>query len=215
MKSVLEIIEQSKLVAVVRVDDLSRGVALAEALLAGGINALELTLTNPEALRALSEIIASLREFSDGRAVIGAGTVLNAAQALASIEAGAQFIVSPTTNLETIKLCNERDIAVLPGALTPTEILAAWEAGADAVKVFPAHTFGPSYLKSIREPLPQLKLVPTGGVNLDNVGDYLKNGALAVGIGGNLVDKKQVAAGDWESIRHKAAAYAKAVRSER
>ena len=207
IEQVLEIIEVGRIVAIVRLDDLSQAVAISQALLAGGITALEFTLTNPAALQALAQVKAALPEFERGQAVIGAGTVLNAETALSSIEAGAQFIVAPSTNFGTIAQCKQRGIAVMPGALTPTEIVAAWEAGASVVKVFPARAFGPAYLKDLREPLPHLKLMPTGGVNLDNAAEYIQNGAVAVGVGGNLVDKKLVASQDWEALRNKAATY--------
>ncbi len=199
--------------AIVRLADLSQAVALTRALLDGGITALEFTLTNPAALQAISQVKAALSEFAQGRAVIGAGTVLNPEAVVASIEAGAQFIVSPSTNFASIAECKKRGVAVMPGAMTPTEIVAAWEAGASAVKVFPARAFGPAYIKDLREPLPHLKLMPTGGVNLENAGEYIKNGALAVGVGGNLVDKDWVAAHNWPAITAKAAAYVEAIKA--
>lgn len=213
VEQVLQITGIGKIVAIVRLADLSQAVALSRALLAGGITALEFTLTNSEALKAVAEVRAALPEFEAGKAVIGAGTVLNAEAARASIEAGAQFIVAPSTNFGTIELCNKMGVAVMPGALTPTEIVAAWEAGASAVKVFPARAFGPAYIKDLREPLPHLKLMPTGGVNLDNAAEYIKNGAVAVGVGGNLIDKQLVAAHDWATIQSKAAAYVRKVTS--
>jgi 2-dehydro-3-deoxyphosphogluconate aldolase / (4S)-4-hydroxy-2-oxoglutarate aldolase len=152
----------------------------------------------------MAEVKAALPEFDRGEAVIGIGTVLKADQARASIESGAQFIVSPTTNLATIDVCQRSQIAVMPGALTPTEILTAWEAGASAVKVFPARSVGPSYLKDVREPLPFLRLIPTGGIDQHNVKEYLKNGAFAVGVGGNMVDKQLIAARAWAALTDRA-----------
>lgn len=215
VKQVLEITAAGGVVAIVRLADLSQAVALSRALLDGGITSLEFTLTNPEALKALEEVKATLPEFAAGKAVIGAGTVLDSFAAQASVEAGAQFIVAPSTNFGTIEMCKKLGVAVMPGALTPTEIMAAWEAGASAVKVFPARAFGPAYFKDLREPLPHLKLMPTGGVNVENAGEYIKNGAVAVGVGGNLVDKTLVAAQDWEAIKSKAAAYVEAVKKAR
>lgn len=212
---VLEVTSTGGVVAIVRLADLSQAVALSRALLDGGITALEFTLTNPQALRAMAEVKAALPEFGEGQAVLGAGTVLNPEAARQSIEAGAQFIVAPSTNFGTIQTCREAGVAVMPGALTPTEIVAAWEAGADVIKVFPARAFGPAYFKDLREPLPHLKLMPTGGVSVENAGEYIKNGAIAVGVGGNLVDKKLVAAGDWPAITAKAAAYVRAVQQAR
>jgi 2-dehydro-3-deoxyphosphogluconate aldolase/(4S)-4-hydroxy-2-oxoglutarate aldolase len=211
----LNIIHASGLVAIVRLADLSAAIPMSRALLAGGITALEFTLTNPAALEAVAEVKAALPQFAEGRAVIGAGTVLDVAAAKASIEAGAQFIVSPHTNLDTIAMCRELGVPTMPGALTPTEIVAAWNAGASVVKVFPARAFGPAYLKDILAPLPHLKLMPTGGVDLDNMGQYLKNGAFAVGLGSNLVDERLIAAADWAALTAKASAYVQAVQVAR
>jgi 2-dehydro-3-deoxyphosphogluconate aldolase/(4S)-4-hydroxy-2-oxoglutarate aldolase len=209
---VLEVIHANCIIAIVRLDDLSTAIDLTRALLDGGIRALEFTLSNPDAIKAMAEVKAALPEFGRGDAVIGIGTVLNPDQALTAEEAGAQFIVSPTTNLATIAVCRQLQIAVMPGAFTPTEILGAWEAGASAVKVFPARSVGPSYVKEVREPLPFLRLIPTGGINQANIGDYLKNGAFAVGVGGNLVDKQLVATRDWAAITDRAQAFAGAAR---
>ncbi len=202
-------------VVVIRLDDLSKASDLTGALLAAGITSLEFTMTNPKALQVLTEVKAAFSEFKDGKAVIGAGTVLTPDDARAAIAAGAQFVVTPVSNFETIKVCTEAGVPIVPGALTPTEILNAWNAGASAIKVFPARAFGPAYFKDLREPLPFLKLIPTGGVSLDNTAEFVKNGAVAVGVGGNLVDKKLVAAGDWDAIRQKAAAYIEQVKKGR
>lgn len=212
---VLETISAGGVVAIVRLDDLSQAVALSRALLEGGVTALEFTLTNSAALEALAKVKASLPEFEKGQAVIGAGTVLDRKATRASIEAGAEFIVAPSTNFETIEECRSQGVPVMPGALTPTEIMAAWQAGASVIKVFPARAFGPAYFKDLREPLPFLRLMPTGGVNLENAGEFIKNGAIALGVGGNLVDRKLVAAGDWSALREKAAAYVSAVSEAR
>lgn len=201
---VLEIIRLGRIIAIVRLSDLSAAVDLSRALLAGGIRALEFTLSNPDAIKALADVKVALPEFARGEAVIGIGTVLSADQARAAIEAGAQFVVSPTTSLSTIEVCKRSDVAVMPGAFTPTEILMAWEAGASAVKVFPARSVGPTYLKDVREPLPFLRLIPTGGIDRGNVKDYLKNGAFAVGAGGSLVDKQLAAARAWAALTDRA-----------
>jgi 2-dehydro-3-deoxyphosphogluconate aldolase/(4S)-4-hydroxy-2-oxoglutarate aldolase len=203
---VLNLIGQHKLIAIVRVDDLSGAIDLARALLDGGIRALEFTLTNPEAIAALRAVKAACGAFDRGEAAIGIGSVLKPDQAREAIEAGAQFIVSPTTNFQTIAVCRQANVVVVPGAFTPTEILAAWEAGASAVKVFPARSVGPTYLKDVREPLPFLRLIPTGGINLDNLGEYLQH-AFALGVGGNLVDKQLIAARDWASLTELAGRY--------
>ncbi len=207
---VLEIIRVHRIIAIVRLNDLSMAVDLSRALLAGGIRALEFTLSNPAAIKALAEVKATLPEFDRGEAVIGLGTVLNAGQARAAIEAGAQFIVSPATDLATIETCRQMKVAVMPGALTPTEILTAWEVGASAVKVFPARSVGPSYLKDVREPLPFLRLIATGGIDRGNLKAYLDNGAFAVGVGGNLVDKQLIAARDWSALADRASEFARA-----
>jgi 2-dehydro-3-deoxyphosphogluconate aldolase/(4S)-4-hydroxy-2-oxoglutarate aldolase len=210
IEQVLEVIHAHRIIAIVRLSDLSTAIDLSRALLAGGIRALEFTLSNPDAMRALAEVKAALPEFDRGEAVIGIGTVLNADQARASREAGAQFIVAPTTNYGTIEVCQQLKIAVMPGAFTPTEILAAWEAGASAVKVFPARSVGPIYLKDVREALPFLRLIPTGGIDHSNLKEYLKNGAFAVGIGGNLVTKQLVAARDWVALTDRAREFTQA-----
>jgi 2-dehydro-3-deoxyphosphogluconate aldolase/(4S)-4-hydroxy-2-oxoglutarate aldolase len=207
---VLEVIHANRIIAIVRLADLSSAVDLTRALLAGGIRALEFTLSNPEAIAAMAKVKAAVPEFDRNEAVIGIGTVLNAAQAQAAIDAGAQFIVSPTTSLTTIEMCHQMKTAVMPGAFTPTEILTAWEAGASAVKVFPARSVGPRYVQDVREPLPFLRLIPTGGVEQANIGDYLKNGAFAVGVGGNLIDKQLVAARDWVALTDRARTFVEA-----
>ncbi len=211
-EEVMRITGQGGVVVVIRLDDLSQAANLTRTLLDAGITSLEFTMTNPLALKVLTEIKQTFPEFEQGQAVIGAGTVLTPEDARSALAAGAQFIVTPVTNFETIKVCTDRQVAIMPGALTPTEILAAWNAGASAIKVFPARAFGPGYFKDLREPLPQLKLLPTGGVSLENAAQFIKNGAIAVGVGGNLVDKNLVAAGDWAAIRQKAAAYLEQVR---
>lgn len=209
---VLNIIGQYKLIAIVRLDDLSAAIDLSRALLAGGVRAIEFTLSNPVAIEAMSAVKTALLDFNRGEAVIGLGTVLNPDQARAAIEAGAQFIVSPTTNVATIEVCKQAQVAVIPGALTPTEILAAWDAGASAVKVFPARSVGPNYIKDVREPLPFLRLIPTGGIDLDNIAAYLKAGVFAIGVGGNLVNKQLIAAKDWTKLSELADQYARAAR---
>ncbi|MBN9390739.1 MAG: bifunctional 4-hydroxy-2-oxoglutarate aldolase/2-dehydro-3-deoxy-phosphogluconate aldolase [Chloroflexi bacterium] len=202
-------------VVVIRLDDLSKAADLTRALLDGGVTALEFTMTNPQALEVLTAIKSAFPEFTQGTAVIGAGTVLTPDDARAALAAGAQFVVTPVSNFETIKVCTDAGVPIVPGALTPTEIINAWNAGASAIKVFPARAFGPAYFKDLREPLPFLKLIPTGGVSLGNGADFIKNGAIALGVGGNLVDKKLVAAGDWEAIRQKTAAYVELVKKAR
>ena len=206
-----EAIERDGVVAVVRLDDLSGAVALTEALVAGGVRAVEFTFTNPRAARAIEAAAEALGE----RALVGAGSVLDPETARAAILAGAGFVVTPTLSGRTIELCNRYGVPTVVGGLTPTELLSAWEAGASYVKVFPASLGGPTYLKDVLGPLPQLKLVPTGGVSVDNAGDFIRAGAAAVALGSNLVDAKTTAAGDWTTITERARALTAAVAAAR
>jgi 2-dehydro-3-deoxyphosphogluconate aldolase/(4S)-4-hydroxy-2-oxoglutarate aldolase len=205
---ILKRLIEGKVVAVVRLDSGEQLVNVAEALKAGGITTIEFTVSTPGAIDMIKE--ASSR--FGGEVLMGAGTVLDPETARAAILAGAEFIVTPTLKLATIELCHRYGKPIVPGAFTPTEILTAWEAGADMVKVFPASVGGPGYLKAVRAPLPQLRLVPTGGVSADNAADYLKAGAAAVGVGGKLVDKAAVARGDWQAITAEAQRLMTAVR---
>lgn len=214
MKSqVLDIVSKTRLVAIIRLDDLSQAVALSKALLAGGVIAQEFTLSNPKALDALAEVKAALPEFSNAQAALGLGSVRNVAEAQAAIKAGAQFVVTPIMKLEVIDVCKHAGIPIMPGAFTPTEIATAYEAGADVVKVFPARTLGPSYIKDVLAPMPYLKLMPTGGVDLENMTSFFKAGAVSVGVGGNLLDKKAIEAGDWQKVSEIARQYAEAAQA--
>ncbi len=215
VKRVLETVSASGVIAIVRLDDLSQARPLAEALLAGGVTALEFTLTNPQALAVIAQLKVALPHFAQARATIGAGTVLDVASVEAVVEAGAEFVVSPFTSLPVIRRCQELGVAVMPGALTPTEIMAASQAGASAIKVFPARSYGPAYIKDLCEPLPFLKLIPTGGINLTNVAAYIKSGVLAVGVGSNIVVPDLIAQGDWVKIETGARALVEAVRQAR
>jgi 2-dehydro-3-deoxyphosphogluconate aldolase/(4S)-4-hydroxy-2-oxoglutarate aldolase len=184
---------------------------VAQALASGGVEAMEVTFTVPGAHRVLEQVAERLGD----RILLGAGTVLDPETARTAMLAGAEFIVAPTLNLDVIRLCQRYDKAVVPGALTPTEILAAWEAGADIVKVFPSDLTGPKYLKAIHGPLPQIRLMPTGGVNLQTAADFLRAGACALGIGGALVERKAVAAGDMARIESLARQYVEIVNKTR
>lgn len=184
---------------------------VAEALLEGGVEVIEVTFTVPKAHRVLEQVADRLGD----KIVLGAGTVLDAQTARTAMLAGAEFIVSPTTNMDVIRIARRYDKAVLPGALTPTEVLAAWEAGADIVKVFPSDLTGPSYLKALRGPLPQIRLMPTGGVNLETAADFLRAGACALGIGGALVSGKAIANRDLEGITALARKYVEIVKQVR
>lgn len=206
--SCLDLILQHRLVAIIRLDDLSSAVQLSQALLAGGIVAQEFTLTNPRALEAISQVLREVKAFSSGQATIGVGSVRSREQTLASLSAGAQFVVSPIFQPTVTAVCVERNVPVMSGALTPTEIAAAWEAGASLVKVFPARGLGPDYIKDVLAPMPEIKLMPTGGIGLTNMHDYFKAGACAVGVGGNLVDGPALADGNWDRIAQVAQDYA-------
>jgi len=199
------------IVAVIRSTSSEQLVEVARALYEGGIDVLEVTFTVPRAL----EIIAEVRKALGDKVLLGAGTVLDAETARAAFLAGAEFLVAPTVNLDVIRLANRYDKLVMPGAFTPTEILTAWEAGADIVKVFPADIGGPAYLKTLHGPLPQVRLLPTGGVNLSTIADFLKAGACAVGLGGALVEPQAVQSGDMARIRSLAAKYVEIVRQTR
>jgi 2-dehydro-3-deoxyphosphogluconate aldolase/(4S)-4-hydroxy-2-oxoglutarate aldolase len=199
------------IVAVVRSPDSTQLVEVAKALADGGVTVMEITFSVPDALG----VIRRVRQEMGERVLLGAGTVLDPETARAAILAGAEFIVAPTLNLETIKLCHRYDKAVLPGAFTPTEILTAWDAGADIVKVFPADVVGPAFFKALRGPLPQVRVMPTGGVDLNTAAEFLKVGACCLGVGGQLVDPKAIAAGDFGRIRDLAAEYVRIVRTLR
>jgi 2-dehydro-3-deoxyphosphogluconate aldolase/(4S)-4-hydroxy-2-oxoglutarate aldolase len=199
------------LVAVVRSPDPTNLIEVIRALADGGIVVAEVTLTVPNALDVIREARRSLGD----RVLLGAGTVLDPETARAALLAGAEFLVSPTVNLDVIRLCRRYDKLIFPGAFTPTEILTAWEAGADVVKVFPAEVVGPPYFKAMRGPLPQIRLMPTGGVDLNTAGDYLRAGACCLGVGSQLVDPKAVARRDYDYIRGLAWQYTEAVRLAR
>jgi 2-dehydro-3-deoxyphosphogluconate aldolase/(4S)-4-hydroxy-2-oxoglutarate aldolase len=200
MKSHFEILNRllmERVIAIVRLDSGDQLTQVAEALKAGGVSVIEFALSTPDALNMVKEASAHF----GGDVLLGAGTVLDPETARAAILAGAEFIVTPTVNLKTIELCKRYGKPVVSGAMTPTEVLTVWEAGADLVKVFPASSIGgPKYIKAVLTPLPQLRLVPTGGVSVNNVAQYLKAGAAAVAVGGNLVNEKSVANGDWAAI---------------
>lgn len=209
--SSLERLLDCGVVAIIRSSDASKLVDVAEALVAGGVSAMEVTFTVPRAHAVLEKVADRL----GGRVLLGAGTVLDAATARIAILAGAEFIVSPVVSHEVIACCRRYSKLSLPGALTPTEIVSAWEAGADIVKIFPSEVTGPGYLKAVHAPLPQVRLMPTGGVNLETAADYLRAGACALGIGGSLVESKAVASGDFARIENLARQYMTIVRETR
>lgn len=198
---VLKRIRDIGLIPVVRAESADQAMRAVEAIKAGGVGVLEVTMTVPGAIGVIEKLAAAY----GAEALIGAGTVLDPETARACIQAGAQFIVSPALNEETITFCRDNDVAVFPGALTPTEVVRAWNAGADAVKVFPAGAVGgASYLKALKAPLPQIELIPTGGVSLKTAADFIKAGAMALGVGADLVDPKALRDGNEGLITERA-----------
>ena len=209
---VLKRIEEVGIIPVVRAASSEEAIAVAEAIGEGGIPLLEITMTVPGAVG----VIAELRKRYGDEVLVGAGTVLDPGAARACIQAGAQFIVSPSLHLKTIERCKDDGIAIFPGALTPTEVVTAWQAGADAIKVFPCSAVGGAkYLRALKAPLPQIKLVPTGGVSLATAKDFIAAGAWALGVGADLVDTKAIQAGDRQSVVAAARNYVIAVREAR
>ncbi|MGI8477192.1 MAG: bifunctional 4-hydroxy-2-oxoglutarate aldolase/2-dehydro-3-deoxy-phosphogluconate aldolase [Thermomicrobiales bacterium] len=202
-------IEDHGVVAVVRLDDLSSVARITNALIHGGVTAIEFTYTNPKA----GEAISAARAIASGSGVIGAGTVLDPETARAAILAGAEYIVTPTFKRETVELCNRYGVATIVGAFTATEMLTAWEAGASYIKVHPASLGGPKYFKDILGPLPQLKLIPSGGVTLENAVEYIRAGAVAVAMGANLVNKKTVQTEGWDELTSRARGLSSAVKA--
>lgn len=199
------------LVAVVRSPDSQQLVEVARALAEGGITVVEITMTVPNAL----DVVRQVRQVLGQRVLLGAGTILDPETARAALLAGAEFLVAPTLNLEVIRLCQRYDRLVMPGCLTPTEILAAWEAGADIIKVFPAEVVGPAFFKAMRGPLPQIRLMPTGGVDLTTAELFLQAGACCLGVGSQLVEPRAVAEGNFERIRDLARQYVAVVQQTR
>jgi len=205
-------IRATGIIPVVRAPSADDAIAAVEAMFAGGIDIVELTMTVPSAVSVIEQVVAR----HDGAIVVGAGTVLDAETARACILAGAAFIVSPIVDAPTIRVCRTYSIPVMPGALTPTEVVRAWRAGADLVKVFPCSAVGgASYIKALRAPLPQIELVPTGGVTVANVGDYIAAGACAVGAGADLVDIARLRRGDHAGVTDNARRYVAAVQQAR
>src|SRR5438105_1442024 len=199
------------IVAVVRSPDGSQLVEVCRALADGGVTVVEITMTVPNAL----DVVRQVRQALGDRVLLGAGTILDPETARAALLAGAEYLVSPTINLDVIRLCRRYDKLVMPGAFTPTEILTAWEAGADIVKVFPADVLGPVFFKALRGPLPQIRLMPTGGVDLTTAAAFLQAGACCLGVGSQLVEPKAVAEGNFDRIRDLARQYVAIVKQVR
>src|SRR5262245_18731207 len=199
------------IVAVVRSPDSQQLMEAARALADGGVTVVKITMTVPNALDVLRQVRTELGD----RLLLGAGTILDAETARAALLAGAEYIVAPTVNLDVIRLCQRYDKLVMPGAFTPTEILSAWEAGADIVKVFPADVVGPAFFKAMRGPLPQIRLMPTGGVDLTTAAAFLKAGACCLGVGGQLVEPRTIAERNFDRIRELARKYVSIVQEIR
>jgi 2-dehydro-3-deoxyphosphogluconate aldolase/(4S)-4-hydroxy-2-oxoglutarate aldolase len=199
---VLEGLLASKVVAVIRMSDASKMEAVAGALRRGGVRAIEVTMTVPGAAGIIRDL-AGRKKPGD---LVGAGTVIDAGTASDVIAAGADFVVSPVTDMDVVRACRDAEVLIAPGAFTPTEIVTAWRSGADIVKVFPATSLGPQFFRDLRGPLPQVRLMPTGGVTLENAKDFLAAGACCVGIGTALVDKALVDKGDGRALAARAAA---------
>jgi len=208
---VLEELKTIGLVPVLRADSVAKALALAEAIAAGGVTVLEITMTVPGAMQVMRTLAETRPDI-----LIGAGTVLDPETARMCILEGAQFVVSPAVNTKTIEMCHRYSIAVLPGGLTPTEVVTAWQAGADVVKVFPASAMGgAAYLKNLKAPLPQVELIPTGGVSLHSAMSFLEAGAFALGVGSDLVDAKAMAEGRPEVVTETARKYLSIVKEFR
>ncbi len=223
----LRLVTDAGIIAIMRAKKVTVGqagtsdqlVAAAEAIWRGGVRAIEVTVTTPGAL----EVIAAASARLGGDVLLGAGTVLDAETAQAAIQAGAGLIVSPTLDVEVIRLCNRHDVVAVPGCYTPTEMLAAHNAGAGLIKLFPAEVGGPAMLRAIRAPLPQLRIVPVGGVTLDNAAEYMRSGAAALGVGSALIDQALLDSGDpglggrdlLAELTRRAAAFVAAVKTGR
>ena len=211
-QEILHAIRSIGIVPVVRTHSAESAIRAIEAIFRGGIRAAEITMTVPGALRALEKVAD---EYGD-RIVLGAGTVLDPETARACMLAGAEFFVTPALNLKTIEIAKRYSKVICPGALTPTEVVTAWEAGADVIKIFPADSVGGAkYIKALKGPLPHIEMIPTGGVSLETCGDFLRAGACAVAVGGELVNAKLIAAGDYGEIENRARQFVAAVQAGR
>jgi 2-dehydro-3-deoxyphosphogluconate aldolase/(4S)-4-hydroxy-2-oxoglutarate aldolase len=207
----LDFILEGGVVAIMRAKSSDQLLAAAEAILVGGVKAIEVTMTTPGALDVIRQATSSFSQ----NVLFGAGSVLDAETARAAILAGSRFIVCPTLDLKTIEICNRYSIPVMPGAFTPTEILTAWQAGASLVKVFPASFGGPAYIKAVKAPLPQVRLVPVGGVNINNTADFIRAGCDIVAVGSNLVNQKLLDAKDFTTITERASSFRQEVEKGR
>jgi 2-dehydro-3-deoxyphosphogluconate aldolase/(4S)-4-hydroxy-2-oxoglutarate aldolase len=207
----LNLIRETGVIAIMRAQSPDQLIAAADAIKKGGVRVIEVTMTTPGAL----DVIAEAAKRYGQEVLFGAGTVLDPETARSAILAGAGFIVAPTLNLEVIALCNRYGIPVMPGCFTPTEMLAAWEAGADMIKLFPADVGGPGLIKALLAPLPQLQIVPVGGVDLNTAAAFVRNGAVALGVGGSLISQKLLDAGEMDELIRRAAAFVGEVKKGR
>ncbi len=207
----LKEMSEAGVVAVIRAKSKDQLIGITEALLAGGVPSIEVTMSTPKAIAGIEELAD---RFGD-KAIIGVGTIIDSATCSDAIRAGAQFVVSPFTDPQVIETTIKHSRISIPGAFTPTEIMRAWTLGGDVIKVFPSTALGPTYFKDILAPLPQLRLTPTGGVDLKNCGDWIKAGAVCVGAGSALVSKEALATNDWPAITKSAQAFVTAVKSAR
>ena len=208
---IISLLTNPGIVAVVRAQKPDQVMPLSEALLAGGVHAIEITMTTPNAIEAIREAAKQL----GGRALIGVGTVLDAPTCRMALEAGAEFVVTPVCRPELVAITHAAERPIMLGAYTPTEAQDAHEAGADFVKIFPADTLGPGYIKAIRAPLPHLRIVPTGGVDVSNAGDFLRAGCAALGVGSSLVSAKILSEANWAELTSRARAFVKAAQDAR
>jgi 2-dehydro-3-deoxyphosphogluconate aldolase/(4S)-4-hydroxy-2-oxoglutarate aldolase len=211
-KEILAFITEVGIVPIVRTSSAESAIQAVEAIYNGGIRAAEITMTVPGAIRALEKVADRF----GGKIILGAGTVLDPETARACMLAGAEFFVTPSLRLSTIEMAKRYSKVICPGALTPTEVLTAWEAGADVVKIFPCgNVGGPKYIKALKGPFPHIEMIPTGGVNLETTGDFLKAGACAVAVGSELVDAKTVKEGRFDIIENRARQYLAAIAKAR
>lgn len=199
----LRMIRDNGVIAIMRAKDSEQLIDAADAIKAGGLHVIEVTMTTPGALKVIEKATERYAE----SVLFGAGTVLDAESARAAVLAGAGFIVAPTLNLSMIELCRRYSIPVIPGCLTPTEMLTAWESGADMIKLFPASIGGPSFIKAVRAPLPQVEIIPVGGVNLDTAADFIRSGAVALGVGSDLINQSLLESGNMDELTRRAAAF--------
>lgn len=204
-------IEACGIVAIIRANSADELIEAAAAIHAGGVDVIEVTMTTPNALQVINDVSSTYGD----KVLVGAGSVLDAETARAVMLSGADFVVSPATKPDVIEICNRYGKVVIPGAFTPTEILMAWETGADYVKVFPSSSVGADYIKDVKAPLPQIPLVPTGGINAENAADFITAGATALGVGSALVNNQLIAAGEFETLTERAERLVKEVQRAR